>query len=196
MIGAQFFNDSGLVQITDELESMVFLREVPISTALPRDTNQLRVLRDDRAFIFGPISQASIPNSGVGLELFNAAGRKMFSSLVPPAAIIGMVKTDYRNPNKEVRGAAGRKYGVCVLNQGVASWATNIQTIPGGPPDYDDYYLYNRRERYIDYEITDWGIRTKIAEYTISGYEDAYYPSDFPSNLAFDALVFDLTAVV
>ncbi|XDZ52663.1 hypothetical protein AB8Q18_06275 [Neisseriaceae bacterium CLB008] len=139
-VGAQFFNDNGVVQITDEVESVVFLREDATPKPLGT-TNELRVERDSRSFVFGPISMANIPSSGIGLELFNASGKRMFSSLVPPAAIIGMVKTDYRSPVKEVRGNSGRKYGVCVLNRGMASWPTNVQMIPEHAPNWDDYYI-------------------------------------------------------
>ncbi len=193
-IGGQFFNDDGLVQITDELESMVCLGEWGDQEG--RQTECLAVTHGGKRFKFGPISQATIPGHGVGLELFNAEGKRMFSSLVHPAAIIGAIKADANQPVAEVRGKPSRKYGLCVFGSSMISIPIDIRSVEYGGQYWDDYWEYNLKVKYIDYDTFDWGIKTKLVEEIWYGYDSPDYPIASAGRLSFEAVVFDVTALV
>lgn len=186
------YTDGYQYQIVDNAEAMVYLRR-----AEEKETHSGECLVATGAnarYLFGPISQASIPSHGAGLEVYNAEGRLMYSSLVPPMASVGIIKTNVDNPVVELQASSGRRYAVMLFSAGRQAEPVNIREL-SDPLTLDKYYTYSLRERYISYDLFDWGIRTKIATENSGPYDSPEYPQLVLSHLPFEAVLIDVTAI-
>lgn len=85
MIGYEAITKDRKIQINDRLETMCVIREVRPDEEyeVKEDTSNYVIVHAlNKKWYVAPISHVTIPVHGVGLEIFNADGRCMFSSSV------------------------------------------------------------------------------------------------------------------
>lgn len=184
MIGYEAITKDRKIQINDRLETMCVIREVrPDEEYEVKEgtSNYVIVHALKKKWYVAPISHVTIPAHGVGLEIFNADGRCMFSSSVRLVPFVSWYDVNMNTAGRgqiTVRGKAGHRYGYIPLRSMGYIWNRNKQSYIN-PTTFDEVWewdVYSER-----YELTNdvGGLTFKYA-YDMTGRMDGYTspPSD------------------
>ncbi|WP_340619054.1 hypothetical protein [Xenorhabdus entomophaga] len=147
MSGIEFYTDNGFVQISDKSPALGFLKKAADGESNRQlgYYNFAEVYGAGGKYFFAPISELSIYGHS-GLEVYSEKGKLMFSSAMKLLSFVKPFYVDIPN-NKHTpfvhAGGLERHYGYMIIKDQSRHYYKNKQFIQGGPPHYDDEWVYD-----------------------------------------------------
>lgn len=196
-VGYITYLDTGAIQLTDEVPSMVY--------ESPQQNGQYPEIKffepDDRIFIYGPtktypfrsIENVPYKDPKFGREIYNSAGKLMYSTGHINMLYERDVSINKDSANYTFIGQAGRVYGYYILNRQITILYRRIRSYRD-PITFDDVWEWDEYHVYIDVFFTPNGLRTETKEYFKWVNSDVDYPNQpAGNNLSFSFIIVDIT---
>jgi hypothetical protein len=159
-VGFRIINEAGRYQITDETPNYAFLQVVnegDFTTAGPFPTTAVFAFQSPsltsqhqgasmvgKCFVFAPCSEIPYTPGGPALDIYNAAGKLMFSSSMRPLVVVDYVEWSATIGSLVKTYASGRDYAVIFLAENISEYGSNNPG-PGGGEGERSYYCTNTR---------------------------------------------------
>ncbi|SUC19675.1 phage protein [Proteus mirabilis] len=155
MVGVEIYTNNRLIQLTDKLETICVLRKATpdelTSSSGPHDSYP-RIYALNSQWMVAPISKVSIPQHGVGLEVYDEQGKMKFSSLAKLVCFEKYYDVNTGSAGKgslRIAGKSGHRYGMIKTRSMGYFHNTNIRSYID-PDTWDEVWTFKRySERYV-----------------------------------------------